>query len=1083
MGTYENLTTSVLEGRTVSRRREHVSVDVMSVDASFSTEFSAWVLPSVTSHITTIDWNACKLQWDHLRDIDFPEVRGQVDVLIGLNAIDLHKTYEERSGRSDHHTCPVARLTPLGWVCIASGLACQESATFMVTGSAGNPEHEDLGATSPSLEQLVERLWRDESVGVIQDPQQECNSVCDVKAASITSKSLTYQNGRFQVGITWIHEDGQPHVTSNRPQAERRLYALENSLDKRPAVKAQYVQVMKGHQEKGYVSRVSADDVEQDGMSQWYLPHFPIVREDKSTTKVRIVFDAAAQWDGKSINDEMFTGPALQNNLVQILMKFCLEPVALVGDISEMFLQVGLLESDRKFHRFLWRSENGQVDVYQFNRLVFGIKASPYLAGRAVKEVVQLFGGDYSPKAVAALDHCMYVDDLLCSLPNVEAAVNVREHLQNLLRQGGFHMRKWLSNSSAVLGSVPVEDRAVSTSMFLRESEDSTMPVVKTLGVCWLAEADMFTFRYDTPVVDKITRRSVLRGLASLYDPRGQIAPFTVRSKIMLQDSWLLGLQWDDELPEDHVRSWRRWFDEFPTLSDIAAPRCFKDAHLPAADAQLAVHTFSDASDRAIAAVSYVRAEYPTGEVKVTLAFARAKPAPVRKQTIPQLELRAAVLGTRVSSQVATALAIPLEKHIFWTDSMNVLGWIRAHSRRFKVDIANRVSELQSTTRPEQWHHVPGKYNPADKATRGLRAGDLAVDLQWWNGPTFLSEPVDVWPDTKTCVSVKDLLGNVSRQGAGMTLHVSKTPKTLLDASHFSSWERLTRVTAWCLRFVGLLTSRQSAKKGDDSVVSASVDVLVGANGGLPNKHQPGRGAKKYAVPELSPDEVHSAELYWVANAQAEVYPDSVSLIKTGQSLPANDPLFPLNPVIDDSGCTPVLRLGGRLKFAEHLPKSLRSPILLPARHPVSKLIIMSEDQRCGHTVGSHHLLANIRQRFWLVNGLQAIKRVRKDCAACCRNSGQPATQLMGPLPNFRTAGSLKPFSHIGIDYAGPFSTKLGRGRTRAKHYLCLFTCLETRACHLEMAYSLDTDSFLLAFSRFVMILVLESELPTHTTY
>eukprot|EP00117_Sycon_ciliatum_P015563 scpid105752/ scgid15351/ len=113
--------------------------------------------------------------------------------------------------------------------------------------------------------------------------------------------------------------------------------------------------------------------------------------------------------------------------------------------------------------------------------------------------------------------------------------------------------------------------------------------------------------------------------------------------------------------------------------------------------------------------------------------MSKAKPAPVKRQTIPQLELRAAVLGVRVSLLVAEATGIPISEHSFWTDSMNVLGWVQSHSRRYKVDIGNRISEIQSSTKSHQWRHVPGKCNPADKGTRGLSASALCNDSEWWS--------------------------------------------------------------------------------------------------------------------------------------------------------------------------------------------------------------------------------------------------------------------------------------------------------------------------------------------------------------
>ncbi|XP_065190901.1 uncharacterized protein LOC135821832 [Sycon ciliatum] len=160
--------------------------------------------------------------------------------------------------------------------------------------------------------------------------------------------------------------------------------------------------------------------------------------------------------------------------------------------------------------------------------------------------------------------------------------------------------------------------------------------------------------------------------------------------------------------------------------------------------------------------------------------------------------------------------------------------------------------------------------------------------------------------------------------------------------------------------------------------------------------------------------------------------------------------------------------VNGRLEHAVNLPLGVLQPVILPQRHRVTTLLIQRENDLCCHGVGTQHLLSNLRQRFWIVHGTSAIKSVRAQCVTCSRLMSKAAEQIMGPLPNHRTCGSLKPFTRCGVDYAGPFYTKQGRGRVQQKRYMCVFTCLETRACHLEMAFSLDTEAFLMAFSRFI---------------
>lgn len=127
-----------------------------------------------------------------------------------------------------------------------------------------------------------------------------------------------------------------------------------------------------------------------------------------------------------------------------------------------------------------------------------------------------------------------------------------------------------------------------------------------------------------------------------------------------------------------------------------------------------------------------------------------------------------------------------------------------------------------------------------------------------------------------------------------------------------------------------------------------------------------------------------------------------------------------------------------------------------------TKLIVGNYHEMRNHEGGVSHVLADIRTRFWIVQGREAIKSHESKCNTCKRNRAKAATQIMAPLPKSRLGLPMRAFARCGVDYAGPFLTKQGRGKSRTKRYLCLFACSATRA----VAWSLDANSFLLAFSR-----------------
>ena len=158
-----------------------------------------------------------------------------------------------------------------------------------------------------------------------------------------------------------------------------------------------------------------------------------------------------------------------------------------------------------------------------------------------------------------------------------------------------------------------------------------------------------------------------------------------------------------------------------------------------------------------------------------------------------------------------------------------------------------------------------------------------------------------------------------------------------------------------------------------------------------------------------------------------------------------------------------ILRVGGRLQNSS-LSDSAKHPIILPSNHHVTKLIILDIHEKENH-VGPLHTLSVVRQHYWVVKGHVTVRKVIRECRFCRHMNAQPGKQLMAPLPSARVTPGKPPFAFTGVDYAGPYTTTVGR--RSAKRYICLFSCMTTRAVHLECAYALDVDSFLLALQRF----------------
>ena len=183
------------------------------------------------------------------------------------------------------------------------------------------------------------------------------------------NESIRFDGGRYEVAVPWKHK--RPELPSNRQMAEKRLHTVEKKLMRDEKLPQAYQSVVDDYLSKGYIREVPED--EPKPLSEWFLPHFPVVKPEKATTEVRVVFDGSAQQDGKSLNSESLPGPKLQSDILNVLIKFRKEPVALGGDVSQMDHQILLRPEDRPLHRLLYRNlgSGAAPKVYEFKRFIF----------------------------------------------------------------------------------------------------------------------------------------------------------------------------------------------------------------------------------------------------------------------------------------------------------------------------------------------------------------------------------------------------------------------------------------------------------------------------------------------------------------------------------------------------------------------------------------------------------------------------------------------------------------------------------------------------------------------------------------
>ena len=377
---------------------------------------------------------------------------------------------------------------------------------------------------------------------------------------------------------------------------------------------------------------------------------------------------------------------------------------------------------------------------------------------------------------------------------------------------------------------------------------------------------------------------------------------------------------------------------------------------------------------------------------------------------------------------------------MFWTDSEVVLGYISNDARRFHTFVANRVQSIREYTTPDQWRKVHTKENPADKASRGLSAQELLSSHSWWNGPEFLRRPLNEQVGREEPATISDSDPEV-RKVHSLAIKVEPFANLIERLQYFSDWNRARRAVALPIR----LQKRYKGKQANREAVKEK------------------RGSN--ITEPISVEEICQAELEIIRTVQREAFPREMKL-RPGmptqeraeeRSVRKASVISQLDPFADETG---VLRVGGRIKHAG-IPFKEKHPLILPKKGHVTNLIIRHHHEEvCHQGRGITH--ARIRSSgVWIVNGSSSVGHLIAGCVTCRRLRGSHVRQKMANLPKDRLE-EVAPFTYSAVDYFGPFCIK--EGRKELKRYGVIFTCMSTRAIHLETATSLTTDSFLNAY-------------------
>ncbi|KAK0132488.1 Gag-Pro-Pol polyprotein [Merluccius polli] len=944
-------------------------------------------------------------RYAHLRQIPLKQ-HDRVSPLLLIGADHTHLITPTWPVKLGPPGAPAAIKTRLGWT-------LQGPARDIVSSPTTKCHHISFTCPPDDIPHNVQKLWQLDTL-----PPRNTKMVVRSKQDQDAIHQLEIQTTRIPVDGVLRYATpllrAEPWLPLKAPKeaAMSRLRSCERRLLQSPTQAKTYTKEIQKLVDARYVKKLSSSEV-ADVPESWYIPH-QLVRHNG---KDRIVFDCSFSYQNQCLNSQLLPGPTLGPSLLGVLLRFRQHKIAISGDIKSMFHQVRLLPQDKPLLRFLWRDLDSRSPptVYEWQVIPFGTTSSPCCAIYTLHRIAK--DAQVDERITHSIHQCFYVDNCLQSFPTPEEAKDLLHCLCTTLSSGGYEIRQWASNDPTVICDLPPDARSDQAELWLSH-HPSLDPMESTLGLHWNCHTDTLKYKHRVIEATTPTMRHIYRVLASQYDPLGYILPYTTRAKIIVQHLWAKAREWDDpNLPHNILEAWLSWEGELPNLSNVILPRCLTPQTDPSS-ANQDLHIFCDASAQSYGAVAYMRTD-DGQQVNVSFLMARSRVAPKKQLSIPRLELCAALIGAQLLNLLQAELTLNIRQATSWSDSTTVLYWLLSDSCRYKVFVGTRVAEIQELTKGQEWRYVDSQNNPADDLTRGKQLSDLAKPCRWNQGPAFLLQPPDLWPRSPTIDQSDDPV-ELSKPSFCGAVFLGQT-HSITDPTQFTTFQDLL-----------------------DSTAASCHGV-----------------AKPLATP--SAETYLDAEIAILRQAQLDSFGNDLACLQTHKPLPNSSRLLSLAPELDPvSG---LIRVGGRLRQSSDLPPDAMHPVVLDPAHPISKLLIKDCDDHLHHP-GPERLFAELRRRFWILRGREAVRKHQHRCAKCQLSRAKPLIPQMADLPPARLRLCEPPFYSTGIDCFGPYTVKTGR--RVEKRWGIIFKCMTTRCVHVDLLSHMNTDSFLMALRRFI---------------
>ncbi|XKL60216.1 hypothetical protein PGB90_001232 [Kerria lacca] len=885
----------------------------------------------------------------------------------------------------------ILRNSQFGWVAVGASKS-----------NDSNQSYRCYHTSIVTIENQLKRLYESEEFDKTPNENLE-HTRCETHFEKTVCRA---SSGRFVVQLPLKGDLNSLSKTKNVAKK-----SVNKILSKSSEITSEYHRFIREYHDQGHLSFVDENQLSED---RYFLPQLLILKPESSTTKLRVVFHASFKTKiGNSLNDVLMTGPSLQLDLFDIIIRFRRHSIAFAADVEKMYRQVLVNPTHRHLQKIVYRkSEDDDFETGVLNTVIYGTAPASFLATKCLFVLAdELEKND--PKSASVIRTDFYMDDLITGADTVEEAIQLNRQLYNTLISAQFPLRKYISNSSHFL-------KYIDPNLIEKTNHrDFEIENVKVLGLRWSPQIDKLSVKLEfSSSPGELTKRRLLSEIARVFDILGLISPVTIRGKLLMQKLWQLKIDWDDKVPLDVQTRFDEYIADLVKINTFSINRHYFSY---SSEKQFELIGFCDASSVAYCAVVYIHIRNHKNEFKVSLVCAKTKVAPLKPLTVPRLELQAARLLSLLLAKVEKILVANCLCKYAFSDSQVVLCWLNKSPESWKSFVANRTRDILQIIPASQWHYVRTKENPADLATRGVSAQTFLASRLWLEGPSFLRSAL---PPPYVGVVIDDALTESKSQK--LCLATTSQPSDMSVFDQFSSYSRLLAAFAYV---------RRVFRRNPSS-------TLI-----------------------LQPNEHVESRFVLIRIVQRHYYSRELIALKSNTAVHKRSCLLSLSPILDEHG---IIRVGGRCRKAS-LPFANKHPIILPAKAKFVELLIRFVHWKYFHATKSF-VINFLNNEHWVVGSLSnEVKRIIRSCVTCIRFRKETMTQLMGQLPATRTNPS-HAFTHIGVDFAGPFECKCTNHRTTKfyKIYMAVFVCFASRAIHIEVVSDLSTAAFLDSLKRFI---------------